>query len=110
MKKFETKLGLETLCKLDFEAMEKMCMVADDESKIGCVTTQKIKNRIFPKFTKIKIFMDGVDFSHCIYANDVTGTIIRYERDEKGEILFDIDNGGLKVVVWRGDVKIEIAE
>ena len=108
MKKFETKLGLKTLCELDFEAMEKMCMVANDESKIGCVTTQKIKDRIFPQGSKIKVFINEVDFTQCVYANDVTGTIIRYDRDENGKVVFDNDNKELKIVVWKGDVKIEI--
>lgn len=57
------------------------------------------------------VFLDGVCVSNnsvVRYADTVEGAIVRYKKDEHGQLIPDFDTGRYKVEVLRGKVMITV--
>jgi hypothetical protein len=63
-----------------------------------------------PVANSVKVFLDGVEQTHCITADEERGNIIQYARDEDGKILMAENGEDALTVCIHGAVRIEVPD
>lgn len=55
-----------------------------------------------------KIFLDGVQQTGCVMADDVEGVVERYKTDKKGKFISDGESYMMEVIIGKVEIKFNL--